>query len=243
METQEIFSSGVEAGKKYNISPSSVLRCCANEPYMNTSGGYHWCFPDRYEEEKEKIENKPYNGGQDKKVYCFELDMEFDSINKAAEYLNACASCVSECCHLDGDRISVKGYHVCFAENKDNYIQKVSQVISIIKCVETEQIFMSAAEAGRSVNRDASNIIAAIKRDGTCGGYHWEYVRKSLSHSNRGGQNKRAIQCIETGIVYESAAEASRQTGMCASSILEASKEPNKRTRNKNKEYFHWKII
>jgi hypothetical protein len=243
METKEIFPSGLEAGRKFHITPNSILRCCANEPYMNTSGGYHWCFPDQYEQEKHKIEDKPYNGGQDRRVYCFELDMEFDSIQQAADHLGATHSCISKCCHLDGDRISVKGYHVCFAEDKDNYVQKVSQVISIVKCIETEQIFMSAAEAGRSVNRDASNIIAAIKRGGTCGDYHWEYIRKSISNQNRGGQNKKAVRCIETGIVYESSAEAARQTGMCASSIAEACKDPSKRTRNKNKEYFHWEYV
>ena len=45
-----------------------------------------------------------------------------------------------------------------------------------IKCIETGQTFDSIREAGRWINRDKSNIIQAIKRNGTCGGYHWEMI-------------------------------------------------------------------
>ena len=31
-------------------------------------------------------------------------------------------------------------------------------------------------DAGKWVNRDKNNIMRAIGRNGTCGGYHWEMI-------------------------------------------------------------------
>jgi hypothetical protein len=43
-----------------------------------------------------------------------------------------------------------------------------------VRCVETGQEFPSAAAAARSVGRAGSNILDAIRRGGTCRGFHWE---------------------------------------------------------------------
>ena len=45
-----------------------------------------------------------------------------------------------------------------------------------VKCIETEQVFESFHDAGRWINKDYTNIRRAIKRNGTCGGYHWEMI-------------------------------------------------------------------
>lgn len=46
-----------------------------------------------------------------------------------------------------------------------------------VKCIETGEIFNSAAEAGEAVNRNKWNISAACAGiQKTCGGYHWQYI-------------------------------------------------------------------
>lgn len=45
-----------------------------------------------------------------------------------------------------------------------------------IKCVETGEVFNNLAEVAAAVNRQASAVSMAIKRGGTCGGYHFEKI-------------------------------------------------------------------
>lgn len=48
-----------------------------------------------------------------------------------------------------------------------------------VRCIETGEIFRSALEASKHINRyDGSVITKAIARKGKSGGYHWEYVNK-----------------------------------------------------------------
>ena len=45
------------------------------------------------------------------------------------------------------------------------------------RCIETNQIFATASEAGRAMGVDASIIqYAARTKTAKAGGYHWEYV-------------------------------------------------------------------
>ena len=42
VETGEVFSSAVEAGKKYDVAPSNISRACKNN--MRTVRGCHWAY-------------------------------------------------------------------------------------------------------------------------------------------------------------------------------------------------------
>jgi hypothetical protein len=45
-----------------------------------------------------------------------------------------------------------------------------------IRCVETGEVFNNLAEAAAAVSRQVSAVSMAIKRGGTCGGYHFEKI-------------------------------------------------------------------
>lgn len=45
-----------------------------------------------------------------------------------------------------------------------------------VVCVETGRRYSSIAAAARGVGRSNAVIPAAIRRGGTCAGYHWKYV-------------------------------------------------------------------
>ena len=50
-------------------------------------------------------------------VYCYELDDEFDSVDSAAAYFGVTLGCITFCCQ--GKSYNVKGYHICYAEDKN----------------------------------------------------------------------------------------------------------------------------
>lgn len=58
-----------------------------------------------------------------------------------------------------------------------------------------------------------------------------EEHKRKLSESNRNAHQGNPVMCIETGIVYYSASEASRQTGADKSSILRCCKGKYKQTK------------
>ena len=46
-----------------------------------------------------------------------------------------------------------------------------------VRCVETNTIYESIAEAGRKIQRQEANIKSCcIGKRKTCGGYHWEWA-------------------------------------------------------------------
>lgn len=235
IETGEVFATAKAAGERYNVNSHGILGCCNNLPYMNTAARLHWCFEEEYNPNNIQ-ELKPYNGGQNKPIYCFELDKSFDTIAQAARELHINHTDISECCSKK--RITTHDLHFCYEEEKNNPSFKINERLAVIRCIETQEVFGSATAAGESVGRAASNIIRVCRDGGTCGGKHWEYLRKPPKNA-RGGNNKKAVRCKTTGDIFESAADAGRKTGCCASSIGACCNGKQKRTRNG----YEWEYV
>lgn len=63
-------------------------------------------------------------------VYCYELDDNFDSVDSAASYFGVTKGCITYCCQ--GKIYNVKGYHVCYIEDRDWLMRN----IGVIKAIE-----------------------------------------------------------------------------------------------------------
>ena len=63
------------------------------------------------------------------------------------------------------------------------------------------------------------------------------WVTKSQNAFNREGKNRR-VKCVETGQIFESIAEASRQTGCASTNIVNVCKGKKKTCGG-----FHWKYV
>ena len=99
-----------------------------------------------------------------------------------------------------------------------------------IFCLETQKQYESITACAIELGISKGNIANVLngKREQTCG-YHFEYLEQKAPKSRKGATeevknklsvaNGKPIVCVETGEVFHGIYFASRQTGICASSI------------------------
>lgn len=87
-----------------------------------------------------------------------------------------------------------------------------------VLCVESGIIYENANKAAEFAKVDASCIRAVCcGRQKTSAGCHWEYVLNTEGNRNGGDTTNYAykkVQCVETGVIYNSVSEAAKDTGM-----------------------------
>lgn len=66
----------------------------------------------------------------------------------------------------------------------------------------------------------------------------WCTAKYNVNYGTRNERTRKRVRCIETGIIYESLSEASRQTGIAQSSISECCNGKRKTAGG-----FHWEYI
>jgi predicted GIY-YIG superfamily endonuclease/lambda repressor-like predicted transcriptional regulator len=117
-----------------------------------------------------------------------------------------------------------------------------------IRCIETGIEYISTRAAERDTQIPHNNIALVCKgQRKTAGGFHWEYIDSELKKQGiqireqieKNKDNKKMpIMCVETGQVYESIREASRQTGISRSGLNSAlSKETS------TAYGYHWRYV
>lgn len=91
--------------------------------------------------------------------------------------------------------------------------QKMSNSCSTkrkIQCVETGIIYDSAMDVEKKLGFFNTNIISACSgKLITAYGYHWIFVDNPIIHKK--DRRKKSVICIETGEVFDSAAQAARE--------------------------------
>ena len=92
-----------------------------------------------------------------------------------------------------------------------------------VYCYELRKYFPSITDAAKETGANASSISACCSgKQATAGGYRWSYFEvngHSIANRPAAKGKVRKVKCIETGKVYESAAEAGRKTGVSAGGI------------------------
>ena len=88
LETKKTFESMANAARSLNIGVHSIYSSCSKK--TPAGGGYHWEYLSNYLKMSEKdISNRINRRPKDRKrIYCIELDKEFESINAASRYMN-----------------------------------------------------------------------------------------------------------------------------------------------------------
>lgn len=141
-----------------------------------------------------------------KPIYCVETGEIYSSIAEASRILSISKGSLNTCCcgHIG----SVYGLHYRYlSEYGTPFIRRKNKSQTKVRCVETNTIFNSMTEAADLMGIDISHISRACnKQCEKAGGYTWEYVDRCKRKGAR--QHKKAVRCIDTGIVYSSAFDA-----------------------------------
>jgi group I intron endonuclease len=99
-------------------------------------------------------------------------------------------------------------------EDREKLISASNSKIAI-RCVETQETFVSIREATRTYGGLVCNYIVALKNRSVCRGFHWmrqidyesgvEFIPAEVDRTNR---NVKRVRCVETGEVFSSVKEA-----------------------------------
>lgn len=94
-----------------------------------------------------------------------------------------------------------------------------------IICFETEERFESVTDAANAIGAAWSLVSGALERHGACRGFHFYYADE-VKPDEEFFRNRSwtRVRCKETGVVYESIAQAARETGVSKNNIQAAAK-------------------
>ncbi len=162
-----------------------------------------------------------------KQVRCIELNRVFETIAAAEKELNIFCFTISACCRNRQHYNTAGGYHWEYVDpklkakyqpngcNKDKHNRAV-------RCIETGEVFDTITKAANKHNTSDSRITCCCRGQAcTAADLHWEYVDEELRNKFKPKVSKfnhttspRQVRCIDTGIIYDSIAEAKKQTGI-----------------------------
>lgn len=165
-ETGERFISGREAAKAINVSDSTLYNAIKSR---SICVGYHWYYEDEGSPEPTSLKVAYYRPSYS--VICYETKDEFCSPSDAARWVGAKASSVRDACRSGK---ALKGFHFCYTHDLASFTP-MNRREKKVRCVETSEVFNSAADADRSLGI-RYGVAKAIRKKMKCRGYHWEYV-------------------------------------------------------------------
>lgn len=231
LETGQRFKTQKIAEEELGISAGSISRCLNKD---KTAGGYHWVTESNYTEEMAVAAR----AAERYKVICLETGTRYETYVLAARDLN-----ISEM----GIALAVKrkshytaGYHFmkCSEYNALSK-EEVEDVLKMggprpVACVETgvsyENITAAAETYPIGKRTTARSRIGACCRNAysVFDGKHWCYAEDLQSRKDNADKykysSKTAVRCVETGMEYQSLAEAARDSGVLANTIRLAAK-------------------
>lgn len=159
--------------------------------YNVTDGGESCTLTSEQKEWKRQLNYQMWEDGTFKDiintpVYCVELDEYFESAIAAERKYHIDNSAIQKACKKKSRFSGIKnGQPLHWLYKKDVTPEKIQELknrkerihgIPIpIYCIELQQRFNSAEEAGRQLHLDPSSIRKVIRGvTKTCGGYHWK---------------------------------------------------------------------
>ncbi len=162
-ETGEVYSTISQASFKNNIHGNSI-RLVLNNP-NKTAGGYHWCT------DLSVFDGIELSEGSNKKVYCFEREILFNSINEAEKFINKKG--IGNV--LDIPNKTCGGYHWCTDLNDFNRLLLSKNNNKLIYCYELGKKYNSVKDANNENNIKGNSLIndCLNNPNKTAGGYHW----------------------------------------------------------------------
>lgn len=228
-ETNKVYRSALEASKETHANYSHIRRVCKG--LENAVNGLHFC----YVNEKDKYIFK--NNADESPVVCVNTGKRYKTIVEASKDTGCSQSCISSCCR--GVINTTKGLTWCYEKDYNHSVNVKEGREKKIICIETEIIYKSASQACRELNISHGNMSCALKDNYPAGGFHFAYVDGYDKNKWKPRENKakKKIVCVETKIIYESAASAEKETGVTRGNINRALRFGG------TAGGFHWKYV
>lgn len=248
--------SEVKKGKSVHTEESKKKISEATKGKNNPFYGKHHTEETRKKMSENHVDYKGKNHPNATKIYCVELDMYFDAVIEAGEFIGCCGETISKA--LRGETKTAKGYHWLYAKevNEENINRIMSEEYNInghekkIYCVELGMYFNSVKQASKYIGCNKNNISAILNgRQKTVKGYHFihaedvskENINKVMSeekYANNKGKNNimaKQIYCVELDMYFDTITEASKYVDCsinCISNVLNG--------RSKTAKGYHW---
>lgn len=161
-----------------------------------------------------------------REIICFETGERFASITDAASAIGAARSLVSSALKRHG---ACRGFHFYYADEAEPddsvFDRKVYKNSRLIICLETNERFESQARAAKAVGVPREAIYAALRGHIATKGLHFYYADEPKPDEEFfRNRSWTKVRCKETGVVYESIAQAARETGVSERNIQAAAK-------------------
>lgn len=161
-----------------------------------------------------------------REIICFETGERFASITDAASAIGAARPLVSSALKRHG---ACRGFHFYYADEAEPddsvFDRKVYKNSRPIICLETNERFESQARAAKAVGVPREAIYAALRGHIATKGLHFYYADEPKPDEEFfRNRSWTKVRCKETGVVYESIAQAARETGVSERNIQSAAK-------------------
>ena len=164
--------------------------------------------------------------GRKREIVCFETGERFASVTDAASAIGAARPLVSSALKRHG---ACRGFHFYYADEAEQddsvFDRKVYKNSRPIICLETNERFESQARAAKAVGVPREAIYAALRGHIATKGLHFYYADEPKPDEEFfRNRSWTRVRCKETGVVYESIAQAARETGVSKNNIQAAAK-------------------
>ncbi len=179
-------------------------------------------------------------------VICVELGITFESVAKAAKWAGVTPTAIVQACR-DSDRRAAK-FHWIYLDGESGDEQTRQKIIAshgqrAVLCIELEQVFPSIKDAATWAGVSVSSIVKSCKDSNKlAANYHWAYFAEPFHSSETrkkiGKAHRRAVRCIETGIIFASLTEAAEWANSDVSTIINACKKINSTAGG-----YHWAYV
>ena len=151
--------------------------------------------------------------GRKRAIICFETEERFESVTDAANAIGAAWPLVSSALKRHG---ACRGFHFYYADEAEPddsvFDRKVYKNSRPIICLETNERFESQARAAKAVGVPREAIYAALRGHIATKGLHFYYADEPKPDEEFfRNRSWTRVRCKETGVVYESIAQAARK--------------------------------